>query len=210
MIYPKKNPIIFWSMQWYVKWIVGRHFQELIFNPVEVDKSKPILLIANHYSFWDSLVLYCINTRLLKKKLYIMILEDTAKANIFLKYAGAFSIHKGSRDALISLDYAAKLLDDPQNMVLIFPQGKLYSNFVDHINFEKGVLRIIKQAQGSFQLIFAAAFIQYFKHKKPTATVYLKAVNEDFADKDIVVLQNAYQQYYDASKQLQTEIDIEN
>jgi len=110
---------------------------------------------------------------------------------------------------LVSLDYATKLLDDPQNMVLIFPQGKLYPNFVDHINFEKGVMRIIKQARDSFQLVFAAAFVQYFKHKKPTATVYLKTADENFADKTINELQSAYQQYYDRSKQFQTEIDIE-
>jgi len=93
--------------------------------------------------------------------------------------------------------------------VLIYPQGKLYSNFVNEVHFENGVSRIIKQAQGKFQLIFAAAFIQYFKHKKPTATVYLENMNESFADKSIDELQSAYQQYYSASKKLQTEIDIE-
>lgn len=138
-----------------------------------------------------------------------MILEETARENVFFKYAGAFSINKKSKDMLASLDYAAKLLDNPQNMVLIFPQGKLYPNFVNDIHFEKGVLRIIKQAQGSFQLVFAAAFVQYFKHKKPTATVYLKAADESFAGKTINELQNAYQQYYNQSKQVQTEIDIE-
>jgi 1-acyl-sn-glycerol-3-phosphate acyltransferase len=209
MIYPKKNPIIFWTMHYYVKWIVGRHFHELLFNKIETDDNRSILLIANHYSFWDSLILYCVNTLLFKKKMYIMILEETARENVFFKYAGAFSINKKSKDMLASLDYAAKLLDDPQNMVLIFPQGKLYPNFVNDINFEKGVLRIIKQARGSFQLVFAAAFVQYFKHKKPTATVYLKAADESFAGKTINELQNAYQQYYNQSKQVQTEIDIE-
>ncbi|SDR85431.1 Acyltransferase [Mucilaginibacter mallensis] len=209
MIYPKKNPVIFWTMHYYVKWIVGRHFHELLFNRIETDKSRSILLIVNHYSFWDSLILYCVNTRLFKKKMYIMILEETARGNAFFKYAGAFSINKKSKDMLLSLDYAANLLNDPQNMVVIFPQGRLYSNFVDHIIFEKGVLRIIKQAQGSFQLVFAAAFVQYFKHKKPTATVYLKTADESFADTTINELQSAYQQYYDRSKQLQTEIDIE-
>jgi 1-acyl-sn-glycerol-3-phosphate acyltransferase len=209
MIYPKKNPFIFWTMHYYVKWIVGRHFHELLFDKIETDKNRAILLIANHYSFWDSLILYCVNTLSFKKKMYIMILEETVKKNVFFRYAGGFSINKKSKDMLLSLDYAAKLLDDPQNLVLIFPQGKLYSNFTEHINFEKGVMRIIKQAQGSFQLVFAAAFVQYFKHQKPTATVYLKVADENFADKTMSELQGAYQQYYNRAKQLQTEIDIE-
>ena len=36
-------------------------------------------------------------------------------------------------------------------------------------------MRVIDKAEGKFQLLFAATFIQYLKHKKPTATVYLKA-----------------------------------
>ncbi len=57
---------------------------------------------------------------------------------------------------LESLEYAAELLNDPKNLVLIFPQGKLYSNFVNNIHFEKGgVAKIIEKAEGKFQLIFA-------------------------------------------------------
>lgn len=208
MIYPQKNSIIFWTIHYYVKWMVSRHFNELLFNSIEVDKNRSILLIANHYSFWDALILYCVNHRLFKKKFHVMILEETAKKEPFLKYSGAFSVNKNTRDILLSLDYTAKLLDDENNLVLIFPQGKLYPNFTDYIHFEKGLSRIMKQAQGNFQLVFAAAFIQYFEHIKPTATVYLKNEPENLADKPIAELQNAYQQHYSASKLLQTEIAI--
>jgi hypothetical protein len=107
---------------------------------------------------------------------------------------------------LQSLDYAAKLLDDPKNLVLIFPQGKLYSNFVNTIQFEKGITRIIEKAEGKFQLLFAATFVQHLKHKKPTATVYLKikpSPSKNFQD-----LKNAYQIHYDNAKLQQTEIVI--
>jgi len=209
MIYPKKNRIIYCTMHLYVQWLFNRQFKELLVNTIETDKTRSILLIANHYSFWDGLILHLVNFRLLKKKMHIMILEETFKDQPFFKFAGMFSVKKGSREMLLSLDYAAKLLADPENLVLIYPQGRLYSNFVTRVNFEKGILRIIKQAQGSFQLIFAAAFIQYFKNIKPTATVYLKTEAEDYAGKTIDELQGAYQQHYEASKQLQTEIDIE-
>ena len=138
-----------------------------------------------------------------------MILAETSKKEKFLKHSGAFSVEKNTRDILLSLDYAAKLLDDPNNLVLIFPQGKLYPNFTEHIHFEKGVLRIMQKAQGKFQLVFAAAFVQYFKHIKPTATVYLKTESVIYAGNSIAELQSAYQQHFNASKQLQTETDIE-
>ncbi len=209
MIYAKRNMFIFQIIHYYIKWIVGRHFHKILFNDIEIDKNKSILLIANHFSFWDALILYYVNVSLLKKNFHVMLLEETSRREPFLRYAGAFSVNKNTKDILLSLDYAAKLLDDPNNLVLIFPQGKLYPNFTTHIHFEKGVQRIINQAQGKFQLVFVAAFIQYFKHIKPTATVYLKTESVIYAGKSIIELQSAYQQHFDASKQLQTEIDVE-
>lgn len=195
-------------VHYYIKWTVGKTFHELLFNDIAIDKSKSVLLIGNHFSFWDGLILYCINDRLLKKKLHVMILEETARKERFLKYVGVFSVKKDSRSILQSLDYAAELLSDPANLVLMFPQGRLYANFVTNINFEKGLVRIIEKAAENFQLVFASTFIQYFKHKKPTATVYLKSEPENYAGKSIEKLQEAYQRHYEASKLQQTEIDI--
>src|SRR5438128_1975010 len=128
MIKPGNNFFIRNILHYYVNFIVGRHFHEVRFEPVEVDPNKSILLIANHFSFWDSLILYIASYKLLKKKFYVMVREDTTIQLKYLKYGGAFSVNKNSRDMLQSLDYAAELLNDPQNLVLIFPQGKLYSN----------------------------------------------------------------------------------
>jgi hypothetical protein len=208
MIPDKNNFFMNRIVHCYIKWAVGNAFHELLFNDIAIDKNKSVLLIGNHFSFWDGLILYCINEKLFKKKLHVMILEETSRKERFLKYVGAFSVKKDSRSIIQSLDYAAELLNDPANLVLMFPQGKLYANFVTNINFEKGVMRIIDKAAGNFQLIFASTFIQYFKHKKPTATVYLKSEVENYTGASIDKLQQAYQQHYDASKLLQTEFDI--
>ncbi|SEO33600.1 1-acyl-sn-glycerol-3-phosphate acyltransferase [Mucilaginibacter sp. OK283] len=206
MIYNKKNILINRIIHYYVKWIVARQFHEVLFNNIEVDKNKSVLLIANHFSFWDGLILYCVTQKLLKKQYHVMVEEKTVHMLHYLKFAGAFSINKKSRDIIESLDYAARLLDDPQNLVLIFPQGKLFSNYVEDVHFDKGVFRIMKKAYGKYQLVFASTFIQYFKHKKSTATVYLKSDNNNYTS--ITALKEAYQQHYSSSKLLQTEFDI--
>ncbi|WP_419700099.1 1-acyl-sn-glycerol-3-phosphate acyltransferase [Mucilaginibacter sp. NFX135] len=208
MVYNKKNIFFNRVIHYYVKWAVGRHFHEMLFNVIEVDKSKSILLIANHFSFWDGLILYCLNEKLLKKKYHVMVEKETVHKLNYLKFVGAFSITKKSKDIIESLNYAAELLNDPQNLVLIFPQGKLFSNYVEDVHFDKGVLRIMQKAVGKFQLVFSSIFIQYFKHKRPTATVYLKSETENFTDKTIVELKEAYQQHYSNSKLLQTKFDI--
>jgi len=206
MIKPGKNFIIRQILHSYVTWIVNHHFHELKFDPIEINPNRSILLIANHFSFWDSLILFIVCRKLVKKNFYVMAREDTTVKFQYVKYGGAFSINKQSRDMLESLDYAAELLDDPKNLVLIFPQGKLYSNFVNTIQFEKGITRVIEKADGKFQLLFAATFVQYLKHKKPTATVYLKV--EPSLGKSFEDLKNTYQIHYDNAKLQQTEIVI--
>ena len=206
MVRNKQNFFIRWVLHTYVLWTIKRHLHEIAFNQIETDPNKSILLLANHFSYWDSLILYIVSRKLFKRKYHVMVREDTTVKLQYLKYAGAFSVNKKSRDMLQSLDYAAELLQSPQNIVLIFPQGKLYSNFVNDINFEKGVTKVMAKAEGKFQLIFAATFIQYIRHKKPNVTVYLE--NAASAGKTQDELKNAYQQFYEKAKAEQTEIVI--
>jgi 1-acyl-sn-glycerol-3-phosphate acyltransferase len=207
VIYPKNHPVISNIFRLYAGWITRWYFHELNFNTIPIDTNKPVLLIANHFSSWDGLVLYEVNRQLFKKRFHVMLLESTSKKIPMLKYGGGFSVHKQSKDMITSLHFAAGLLADPDNLVLMFPQGKLYSNLVNEVHFEKGILKIIEKAGGDFQLVFAATFIENFQYKKPIATVYLKAVNDNnFAD--INALQQAYQQHYSAARLQQTQITV--
>ncbi len=128
MVYNQSNYFINRVIYYYIKWIVGQQFHEVRFNDIEIDKSRSLLLIANHFSFWDALILHTVNERLLKKKFHVMVDEKTVHMLKYLKYAGAFSVNKKSRDIIESIDHAAALLDVPGNLVLIFPQGKLFLN----------------------------------------------------------------------------------
>ncbi len=199
MIYPKQNKFIHWWMHQYNNWLLGRTFSSINYNQQSFDRDRSILLIANHFSIWDGLILYWVNARLFKKKFHVMILEETSIKERFLKYAGSFSIKKGSRDALFAIDYAATLLNDPQNLVLIFPQGKLYSNFIDTIKFEKGIMSVINKSANKYSLIFSATFIECFNHKKPLVNVYL--THEATADlSNVQQLQNSYHEHYNKSR----------
>src|SRR6478735_3118551 len=155
MIYPQKNVLITWFFHNYILRIVKGNFHEVKFNAIEVDKNRSVLLLANHFSWWDGFLMYYINHLVLKKRFHVMVIEETVKEVSFFKYVGAFSVNKNSRDMLASLNYAAELLNDPENMVLIFPQGKLYSNFINEIIYEKGLSRIIEKAYGQFQTVLA-------------------------------------------------------
>lgn len=206
MIYPKKNYIIKWAFQQYARWITERNFQSINFNQIDIDKTRSVLLVANHFGWWDGFILKWVNRLLLKKKFHVMLLEETSKRIPILKYSGAFSINKKTRDIIESLDFAAQLLNDADNMVLIFPQGKYYSNFINEVEFEKGIMKILKQAAGKYQLLFSATFIENFQHKKPIVNVYLSVNNNSFTT--LTQLQQAYRQHYNAARLQQTQIVV--
>ncbi|WP_158828880.1 1-acyl-sn-glycerol-3-phosphate acyltransferase [Mucilaginibacter lacusdianchii] len=206
MIRPKENKFIHWFFHHYIRLIISRNFYTFQFNNIQINPNKSVLLLANHFGWWDGFLLYWLNYKLLKKKFHIMILEDTVRDVFFLKYMGAFSITKSSRGMIESLDYAAELLKDPKNLVLIFPQGKLYSNFSDEVVFENGLVKVIKQAAGKFEYVFAATFIEYFQHKKPGINVYVQSSNADSTSVDDI--QQLYQQHYQQAKQRQTQIIV--
>ena len=205
MTYPQNNKILRWFFSRYIKRLIRHNFQAVNYNSITVNEDRSVLLLANHFSWWDGFILYYLNDKLLKKKFHIIVLKETMKKVKFFKYLGAFSVNKNSRTVMQSLAYAAQLLNDPPNLVVIFPQGKLYSNFITRVNFEKGVMKVLKQADNKFQLITAVTFVENLGYKKPSANVYLQTIPPTKFE-NISELNDIYQQHYNAARQQQTEI----
>ena len=48
-----RKKIVVRFFTWYINRIIAKDFSSFTFNKVDVDKSKAILLVANHFSWWD-------------------------------------------------------------------------------------------------------------------------------------------------------------
>ena len=203
MIYPGNNKLIRWFFNGYIRWTSGRNFYQVNYNQINIIPNKAILLLPNHYSWLDGFIYYHINRLLFKKKFHVMILEETIMQQRFMRHLGAFSISKNSRDMIQSLNYAAQLLHDPANLVLIFPQGKLYSNFIQQPVAESGLVRIIEQAGNNFQFVLAAGFTECLNHKKPAININLKQIDDIGGN---VNISDAWQQHYSEAMARQTKI----
>ncbi len=202
MIKPKRNFFISRFFKSYIRFIIGNNFHAFNFNKIEVSANRSVLLLPNHFSWWDGFWMYHLNNLLFKKKFHVMILEATGKKFSFLKYLGAYTVQKGSKDIITSLNYTSELLADPANLVLIFPQGTLYSNFTDHIVFQGGLAKVIKQAAGKFQTVFAATFIENMQYKKPTVSINLTLADRDH--KTVDEMQQDFEAYYRSAKLAQS------
>ncbi len=207
MIQPRSNKIIHHFFSWYIKRIIKSDFDRFEYNEITIEEDKAVLLLANHFSWWDGFLLFHLNKIYFKKHFHVMVLQDTAEKVKFLKYLGAFSIQRNAKSLIESLDYAGKLLDNPANLVLIFPQGELYSSHSASIQFEKGVSRIIAASKKQFQYVFATILTDYFDRRKPSVQVYLEHWEAQEYN-SLQVIKSAYNKHYEQALKQQTEVRI--
>lgn len=170
---PRKNPVIFQFFSWYIAYIIKKDFSGYTYNRLQIKENEAILLLSNHFSWWDGFLMFQLNRLVFKKRFNVLVTEEDYRKQWFLKYLGAFAATNKSKDVVETLLYAGRLLDDPENLVLLFPQGKSYTSYINSITFEKGVMQLINASKKKFQIIFSATLIDYFDKRKATAESYL-------------------------------------
>lgn len=158
----------------YSRWMLGLQFRKIqIIGNVNTGPA-PLLMIGNHFSWWDGFIACYINRTVFGKKLHIMMLEEQLRARMFLNKAGAYSIRRGSRDAVETLRYTAGLLSEPGNLVVLYPQGEFESVYKFPVKFERGIEVIAAKVDSACRLVFYAALVDYFSKSKPFLNIYLK------------------------------------
>jgi len=166
--------VIYPFLQVYSLWKIKRNFHKVFISGKYHEKGKPVLLISNHISWWDGFWVVYLNIKFFHRIFYFMMLEEQLRKNIFLNRAGGYSVKKGSRSIIESLDYTSELLGEKKNLVLMFPQGKIESVHNQMITFERGIEHVLKKVKGKVQILFLVNLIDYFSNQKPGLYMYLR------------------------------------
>jgi 1-acyl-sn-glycerol-3-phosphate acyltransferase len=193
MIKAKHQFFLYHFFKLYGLWLIQKNFDHVEIKGDFQEKGKPILIISNHISWWDGFWVVYFRQKIVKRKFYFMMLEEQLRKNIFLKYAGGYSIQKGSRTILETIRYTQEVLQNPNNMVLLFPQGKIESQHQHDIHFEKGISKIIEKCPDA-QILFMAHFTDYFSERKPTLTIHFKEFSKPILNHEELELQ--YNQFF--------------
>ncbi|MEN9919903.1 MAG: hypothetical protein RL662_2339 [Bacteroidota bacterium] len=187
--------VVFFEL--YAKIQLRRYFRNIYFDGSFADRGKPVLIIANHFSWWDGFIQILLNQKVLNKKFHVMMLEEELKKNLILNSTGAFSIKKNSRTVIDSLNYSVQLLKNSCNMVLIFPQGKIESVYTHNFVFEKGIDYILKRLSDDVQVVFNVNLIDYFSFKQPSLSINYKEYKVNHKE-DILSIEAAFNDYIHA------------
>lgn len=131
-------------------------------------------------------------------------LEEQLKKHWYFNYTGGYSVKKTAKSMLETIQYSAELLSQPDNLVLIFPQGKVESIHKHTFKFEKGAEKIIERTgRSNVQIVFLANSVDYFINKKPILYHYIseyKGLSTDYLS-----LEKSYNAFFKESIQQQTD-----
>ncbi len=200
IIKAKHNFILDPFFRFYVIWKMKRSFHLVSFKGEIQDKNRPVLVIGNHVSWWDGIWALHFNRHYFNRKFYFMMQEEQLRKNCFFQYTGGFSVRKKSKSVVESLNYAAELLSDKNNMVLLFPTGKIQSMHQNEFIFEKGVEKILQKTKQKIQVVFMVNLVDYFSNPKPVITTFFEDYNGSFSTP---ALQTEFNRFYQSCTSIQ-------
>ncbi|MBN2570754.1 MAG: lysophospholipid acyltransferase family protein [Ignavibacteriales bacterium] len=160
--------------RFYAKRLIKKHFYRVILKSDFNEKNLPVMLIGNHFSWWDGFFVSYLNDKVFKKKIYIMMDEEQLSKYKFFNKTGCYSVRKGSRSIIETIEYTKELLKSNSNLVVIFPQGEIESLYKEELKFEKGLEKIMKDLDNEFQILFMVNLVEYFSQKRPYLFTYLQ------------------------------------
>lgn len=86
---------------------------------------RPLLVVSNHTSWWDPLVVLHASQHLLGTDGYALMDAKNLRRLPFFAMVGAFGVDLDEpSDGAAAIRYAARLLDAPGKLVWVFPQGR--------------------------------------------------------------------------------------
>ncbi|MGF1922960.1 MAG: lysophospholipid acyltransferase family protein [Bacteroidia bacterium] len=163
------HPFFFWWGALFVGLFLRSRFNRIKINAIPIKADHSCVLMCNHFSFLDGFLVYYLAAKLFKnKKLHIMVMKRQMEKNWWLKYIGCFSIDPGKRSIEETFEYTAALLSKPENLVVIYPQGNMESNYIRHIQFGDGLNQIVPKVEGNCQLVWSSNLMEYFESTKPS------------------------------------------
>jgi 1-acyl-sn-glycerol-3-phosphate acyltransferase len=136
-------------------------------NFLEEKTELPLLIYANHSSWWDGLIFFEISRRAGLNS-FVMMEEKHLRKLFLFRRLGAFSVvREKPREAARSVDYAAKILrEERRAALLIFPQGEILPNDARPMTFYNGAARTVEKA-GELRAVACAMRYEFLGEFKP-------------------------------------------
>lgn len=165
--------------------LIARRFEGLRVAGLEHLRGRPagvpLVLYANHSSWWDGLVAFQLGYACGLEQ-YAMMEERQLRAYPFHRKLGAFGVvRENARDAVRSIEYAGQLLVGTSRALWIFPQGETLPNDARPLVLYNGAARIIERS-GLADAVPIALRYEFLDEYRPEALVRIGAPKRETVD----------------------------
>ena len=175
MLKAKHHFIIYPLFKVLTKLLIKINFKKVYIIGDFIDNGRPVLVLANHISWWDGFWVIYLNLKKIRRKFHFMILEQQLRKHWYFQYTGGYSVRKNSRAMIESLDYSNAILANNRNMLFMFPQGEIHSSYDDRFKFGAGAQRIISRCDDEVVIVFVSNMYDYFSDSKLNLYTYIKS-----------------------------------
>lgn len=168
MIRDAKHPVLTPLIGRYITWKLKRAFRGLWLKGALPDSDAPLILYANHSSFWDGFITHAVAQHFRRDGYAVMEEQNLARYR-FLSRLGAVSIRRHDKSsALETLRYLKTLLQRPRAAVVLFPQGQQQPDGLA-LKFERGIEVLARMTNA--QCVPLAYRYAFFEHEYPDVLI---------------------------------------
>lgn len=193
----KHHWLIYTFFNFYTRYKLRKNFHEVISSGNYTEQNRPILIVANHISWWDGFWINYFNLTHLHRKFCFLMREDQLNKHWQFKYTGGISVKHQSKSIMETIEHAAEILSVPENALLVFPQGKIQSIHNNTFRFEKGLEKIIQKTDSAIDILFLVNTIDFLTNEKPTLFTFYKVYNGQ--EQSVHSIEQAYQKFFNSS-----------
>ncbi|BDQ03867.1 MAG: hypothetical protein KatS3mg036_1067 [Ignavibacterium sp.] len=176
----------------YIERLLKKYFKDfrLINSFPETSPERSLVVAPNHFSWWDGFFVYFLLKKKTNKKIFIMMLENQLRRYWFFQKIGCFSTNPANKQSTVAtLRYTLDLLENPDNCVVIFPQGEIEPFEKTSLNYNEGIEFLARYLSKEFDILPVANKIFYSNEKLPfilTRTDKLIQSSEIKNDKEVL------------------------
>lgn len=175
MIPANKSVFWEWGLYSFLKKLIPLSFEHVYIQGTTPKNVGRTLFIVNHSTWWDPLMIFLVNKKVMQSDAYAMMHEKGIKQHPIFRRIGAFSVNRDSpKDIIHSLQYAVDKLQQDKT-VWIFPQGDEQPLEKRPLEFQSGVSYITEKTP-QIKVVPVSLYYAFEETRKPN--VYI-SIGED-------------------------------
>jgi 1-acyl-sn-glycerol-3-phosphate acyltransferase len=172
LVSPSRRLLSFFS--YYLHWYIGRHFHALrLANPGRFPTTTgPLIIFANHASWWDPLACIVVSRHFLPAASHYGPMDAAALKHYgFLRKLGFFPVENGSRRGAAQFLHAAhQILSTPNSVLWISPEGRFTDMRTRPAIFRPGLATLVARL-GACTLVPLAFEYTFWDERLPEILV---------------------------------------